>query len=165
MAALPLYIACCTKVVVWRTPDFDRRCWTMVERLLSYSFWALDDYDPSNDAVVNVAGLCMIVCTLKISKVSKHLHKIDVLLDVSLKPSRLQTVPSWSLRFPPLPCNLATFKMRFGRINPVCHRLVLCGWGWGRRGGRRGRSFASRRFAIHLGGTWPKEQGSMILEN
>ncbi|CAL1174051.1 unnamed protein product [Cladocopium goreaui] len=38
MAALPLYIACCTKVVVWRTPDFDRRCWTMVERLLSYSF-------------------------------------------------------------------------------------------------------------------------------
>ena len=38
MAALPLYIACCTKVVVWRTEDFDRRCWTMVERLLSYSF-------------------------------------------------------------------------------------------------------------------------------
>ncbi|CAE6933331.1 unnamed protein product [Symbiodinium sp. CCMP2592] len=38
MAALPLYIAACTKVLVWRTPDFDRRCWTMVERLLSYSF-------------------------------------------------------------------------------------------------------------------------------
>ncbi|CAE7560660.1 unnamed protein product [Symbiodinium necroappetens] len=37
MAALPLYIAACTKVLVWRTPDFDRRCWTM-ERLLSYSF-------------------------------------------------------------------------------------------------------------------------------
>ena len=42
MAALPLYIACCSKVVVWRTVDFDRRCWTMVERLLSYSFWTSD---------------------------------------------------------------------------------------------------------------------------
>jgi len=38
IAALPLFIASCTKVVVWRTPDFDRRCWTMVERLLSYTF-------------------------------------------------------------------------------------------------------------------------------
>merc|ERR1719409_1108322 len=37
-AALPVYIASCMKVVNWRTPDFDRRCWTMVERLLSYSF-------------------------------------------------------------------------------------------------------------------------------
>lgn len=38
IAALPLYIATCTKVVAWRTADFERRCWTMVERLLSYSF-------------------------------------------------------------------------------------------------------------------------------
>jgi len=38
VAALPLYIASCVKVVVWKTPDFERRCWTMVERLLSYSF-------------------------------------------------------------------------------------------------------------------------------
>lgn len=35
---LPLYIASCSKVVTWRTPDFDRRCWLMVERLLCYSF-------------------------------------------------------------------------------------------------------------------------------
>lgn len=38
VAALPLYIASCMKVVAWKTPDFERRCWTMVERLLSYSF-------------------------------------------------------------------------------------------------------------------------------
>lgn len=38
IAALPLYIASCTKVLAWRTPDFHRRSWTMVERLLSYSF-------------------------------------------------------------------------------------------------------------------------------
>eukprot|EP00929_Paragymnodinium_shiwhaense_P065096 TRINITY_DN32675_c0_g1_i6.p1 TRINITY_DN32675_c0_g1~~TRINITY_DN32675_c0_g1_i6.p1 ORF type:complete len:2595 (+),score=526.95 TRINITY_DN32675_c0_g1_i6:959-8743(+) len=38
IAALPLYISACMKVIAWATPDFDRRCWTMVERLLSYSF-------------------------------------------------------------------------------------------------------------------------------
>lgn len=37
IAALPLYIAACTKVLVWRTPDFEVRCWTMVERLMTYS--------------------------------------------------------------------------------------------------------------------------------
>lgn len=39
-AALPLYIACCSKVVAWETPDFERRCWLLVERLLAYCFCA-----------------------------------------------------------------------------------------------------------------------------
>lgn len=38
ISALPLYIAACTKILAWRTPDFERRCWTMVERVLSYAF-------------------------------------------------------------------------------------------------------------------------------
>ncbi len=32
IAALPLYIASCQAVVTWQTPDFDRRCWPMLER-------------------------------------------------------------------------------------------------------------------------------------
>jgi len=36
--ALPLYVATCTEILTWQTPDFDRRCWTMVERLLAYCF-------------------------------------------------------------------------------------------------------------------------------
>lgn len=40
ISALPLYIAACMKVVVWRTSDFEVRCWTMVERLMTYSFCA-----------------------------------------------------------------------------------------------------------------------------
>eukprot|EP00928_Gymnodinium_smaydae_P063480 TRINITY_DN4703_c0_g2_i1.p1 TRINITY_DN4703_c0_g2~~TRINITY_DN4703_c0_g2_i1.p1 ORF type:complete len:2551 (-),score=465.08 TRINITY_DN4703_c0_g2_i1:84-6608(-) len=38
VAALPLYIASCLKVIAWHTPDFESRCWTMVERVLAYSF-------------------------------------------------------------------------------------------------------------------------------
>ena len=36
IAALPLYIAACTKVIAWWTPDFDRRCWTMVNYTCIY---------------------------------------------------------------------------------------------------------------------------------
>jgi len=56
VAALPLFIASCTQVLTWRTPDFDRRCWLMVERLLCYSFcegglspYAIDESLPCND--------------------------------------------------------------------------------------------------------------------
>lgn len=38
IAVLPAFIAACEIVLTWQTPDFDRRCWTMVERMLSYSF-------------------------------------------------------------------------------------------------------------------------------
>eukprot|EP00929_Paragymnodinium_shiwhaense_P069830 TRINITY_DN35261_c0_g2_i1.p1 TRINITY_DN35261_c0_g2~~TRINITY_DN35261_c0_g2_i1.p1 ORF type:complete len:2747 (-),score=615.84 TRINITY_DN35261_c0_g2_i1:144-8384(-) len=38
VVALPLYVAACSQVVTMRTRDFDRRCWTMMERLLAYSF-------------------------------------------------------------------------------------------------------------------------------
>lgn len=36
--ALPLFIASCSQVLVWRRPDFDRHWWTMLERLLTYTF-------------------------------------------------------------------------------------------------------------------------------
>eukprot|EP00930_Biecheleria_cincta_P035086 TRINITY_DN24163_c0_g1_i1.p1 TRINITY_DN24163_c0_g1~~TRINITY_DN24163_c0_g1_i1.p1 ORF type:complete len:1944 (-),score=324.17 TRINITY_DN24163_c0_g1_i1:98-5167(-) len=58
IAALPLYIASCTQVIAWRTPDFHRRCWTMVERVLSYSFcrggltpYVIDETFPEVDPV------------------------------------------------------------------------------------------------------------------
>ncbi|CAK9017507.1 unnamed protein product [Durusdinium trenchii] len=71
-AALPLYIACCSKVVVWRTVDFDRRCWTMVERLLSYSFCSggltpyvidstfIDGDEDEEDAVPREVEVCSV---------------------------------------------------------------------------------------------------------
>jgi hypothetical protein len=37
-AALPLFVSACSKVISWQTPDFERRCWLMVERLLAYCF-------------------------------------------------------------------------------------------------------------------------------
>jgi hypothetical protein len=38
VVSLPLFMACCEQVLTWRTPDFDRRCWSMLERLMAYSF-------------------------------------------------------------------------------------------------------------------------------
>jgi hypothetical protein len=38
IAFLPAFIAACDVILTWQTPDFDRRCWTMVERMLGYSF-------------------------------------------------------------------------------------------------------------------------------
>ena len=38
IAVLPAFIAACEVVLTWQTPDFDRRCWTTVERMLAYSF-------------------------------------------------------------------------------------------------------------------------------
>lgn len=38
LALLPLFVASCTDILMWRTPDYESRCWTMVERLLAYCF-------------------------------------------------------------------------------------------------------------------------------
>eukprot|EP00928_Gymnodinium_smaydae_P037957 TRINITY_DN26287_c0_g1_i1.p1 TRINITY_DN26287_c0_g1~~TRINITY_DN26287_c0_g1_i1.p1 ORF type:complete len:1787 (+),score=425.39 TRINITY_DN26287_c0_g1_i1:139-5499(+) len=38
MAALPLYVAACSDILTWRTSDFDRRCWPLMDRLLAYCF-------------------------------------------------------------------------------------------------------------------------------
>ncbi|CAE7872443.1 unnamed protein product [Symbiodinium microadriaticum] len=38
LAALPLFISACTEILAWRTPDFDRRGWPLMERLLAYCF-------------------------------------------------------------------------------------------------------------------------------
>jgi len=38
VTALPMFVASSTHVLTWLTPDFDRRCWSMLERLLAYSF-------------------------------------------------------------------------------------------------------------------------------
>lgn len=37
-AAIPLFIATCTEILVWRTPQFDRKVWPLTERLLAYCF-------------------------------------------------------------------------------------------------------------------------------
>jgi len=36
--ALPLYIASSTQILTWRTANYDRCSWPMVERLLAYTF-------------------------------------------------------------------------------------------------------------------------------
>eukprot|EP00931_Biecheleriopsis_adriatica_P032634 TRINITY_DN19023_c1_g1_i17.p1 TRINITY_DN19023_c1_g1~~TRINITY_DN19023_c1_g1_i17.p1 ORF type:complete len:4010 (-),score=873.77 TRINITY_DN19023_c1_g1_i17:154-12183(-) len=38
LPAIPLFIAACTEILAWRTADFDRGGWPLMERLLAYCF-------------------------------------------------------------------------------------------------------------------------------